>query len=63
MLGSIILGWWYWITNANNKLAKERLSVCAVCPIRKGMLCGDCGCVLQAKARLEEEVCPKGFWK
>jgi len=63
MLGSIILGWWYWITNANNKISKERLSICSVCPIRKGMLCSDCGCVLQAKARLKEEECPRGFWK
>lgn len=60
---SIILGWWYWITNYNNWLAQDRLKYCSPCKYRKGMLCGECGCVLQAKARLKEEECPKGFWK
>jgi hypothetical protein len=59
----IILAWWYWLTNRNNELAQERLKVCVTCPFRIGLLCGECGCVLQAKARLEDEECPKGYWK
>ena len=55
---SIVLGWWYWITNHNNAMAKERLEICAHCELRKGLICSECGCVLQAKARLEEEECP-----
>jgi len=62
-LFSIILAWWYWITNKNNELAQERLVYCAVCPHRKGFTCGVCSCVLKAKARLPEETCPKGVWK
>lgn len=59
---SIILGWWYWLTNFNNDLASKRLAVCVECPVRKGLVCGSCGCVLQAKARLPEEECPKKLW-
>lgn len=59
---SIILGWWFWITNRNNLMAAERLQVCAHCDFRKGTLCGICGCVLEAKARLKEEDCPLGQW-
>ncbi len=61
-IGRIILGWWYWITNRNNELAKKRLDYCLHCPFRVGVTCGECGCLLQAKARLEEETCPKYFW-
>lgn len=57
-LSSIVLGWWYWLLNRNNTLANERLDVCIHCELRKGLVCGECGCVLQAKARLIEEHCP-----
>lgn len=61
-LTSILIGWWFWITNRNNTMAKERLKICAVCKFRRVFLCGECGCVLQAKARLPEEKCPKDKW-
>lgn len=61
-LSQILLGWWFWITNRNNKLAQYRLATCTICPARKGMICSNCGCVLQAKARLKEEECPLGLW-
>lgn len=57
-VGRIILGWWYYITNKNNELARRRLSVCVDCPYRKWFACGLCGCGLQAKSRLHEEDCP-----
>lgn len=59
---NIILGWWFWVTNRNNELAKSRLKVCADCSFRVGFTCGECGCVLQAKARLYDEECPLGMW-
>lgn len=59
---NIILGWWFWLNNQNNKIAQERLKICTRCPFRCGFLCCECGCVLQAKARLEDEECPKEFW-
>ena len=57
-LTSIVIGWYYYLTNRNNKLALERLDSCKFCRYRKGLTCGICGCVLQAKARLESEECP-----
>jgi len=59
---SIVLGWWFWATNRNNLMAAERLQHCAECPYRKWAICGACTCVLQAKARIREEQCPKGRW-
>lgn len=57
----IFLGWYYWITNRNSPIARERLKICTSCEFRKGFLCGECGCVLQAKARIDDE-CPKDKW-
>lgn len=48
----ILIGWWFWVTNRNNKLARERLAICAKCELRKGFVCGVCFCPLIAKARL-----------
>lgn len=58
----IILGWWFVLTNQNNKIANKRLNVCVYCPHRKGVTCGICGCHLSAKARVPEEECPKNLW-
>ncbi len=54
----ITLAWWYMLTNWNNELARKRLAICTKCELRKGFFCGVCGCVLNAKARLEDESCP-----
>lgn len=59
---NIIFGWWFWITNRNDRLAQERLKICSTCQYRKQFLCGECGCVLQAKARITEELCPRKKW-
>lgn len=59
---NILLGWWFWVTNRNNELARKRLAKCSMCYFRNGMTCGICHCVLQAKARIEGEECPKGKW-
>ena len=61
----IILGWWFLATNRNNKIAKERLKICAGCEHRKGLLCGFCLCPLVAKARLTgkwDDGCPVDKW-
>lgn len=59
---NILLGWWYMITNHNDRMARERLKVCVKCPYRKGLFCSECGCVLNAKARIDQEDCPKKLW-
>lgn len=61
-LSRIILGWYFFLTNKNNELAQKRLKICAGCEFRKGIVCGICSCVLQAKARLPEEGCPAHRW-
>lgn len=61
-LSQIFLGWWFWITNRNNKLAQARLSICSECEDRKGVVCSICWCPLQAKARVFDEECPLGKW-
>lgn len=57
-IGRIFLGWWYWATNRNNKLARYRLSVCVRCDLMKWGVCTGCGCPLQAKSRIHDEKCP-----
>jgi hypothetical protein len=44
-------------------MANRRLKICGECPFKRGIFCGECWCELHAKASLEEEECPKGFWK
>jgi len=45
---------------------ERRLAICAGCPKAKttaGMLqCGECGCFMKAKAKLQEAKCPCGKW-
>lgn len=57
-LSRIILGWYYWMTNRNNELARKRLAICVKCELMKWGVCTGCGCPLQAKSRIEGEVCP-----
>jgi hypothetical protein len=59
----IAIAWYFWLTNRNDEIAQKRLKVCSGCKFRKGFLCGVCMCPLQAKARLLDEECPKGYWK
>lgn len=58
----IVVGWWYWITNTNNEEAQERLLICSQCPFMMLGVCTKCGCALQAKARIDEEICPELKW-
>jgi hypothetical protein len=58
----IIMGWYYFLTNQKNEMARERLMICVDCPKMSKGLCTSCGCVLQAKARIEEEICPMHKW-
>jgi len=47
-------------------IAKGRLEECIKCPSQElefGItVCGACGCPLLAKARSEEDLCPRGRW-
>ena len=53
------------MTSRNNKLKNERLVICRQCPYRVMMydkieVCDLCGCVLDAKARVKDEICYDG---
>ena len=43
----------------------NRLGKCNDCEhlIRKSMRCGACGCMLEAKAKMQSGYCPKGKWE
>jgi hypothetical protein len=50
-----------------NCFVEERLRICKQCPkvkIVAGLLmqCQMCGCIMNAKARLEKSQCPIGKW-
>ena len=52
------------VARADEKVAEERLSICASCPelIKLTKQCKKCGCFMSIKARLEEAKCPLGKW-
>ena len=41
----------------------RRMAVCAPCPSRKDLRCGECGCVLAAKGRVKLSACPLDKWE
>jgi len=61
MIKEIINGWIRMIFNPYQK-AKERKSICDSCERRKGIMCGECGCVVVAKVNCSICECPLGKW-
>lgn len=64
---SIIKGWWYRFFNKNEQLAKKRIAICKKCKScvhidMIGDVCAQCGCILEAKARVEDEKCELNKW-
>jgi len=43
---------------------EKRANICDACDLRHGFLpiCTECGCVIPAKIRLENQKCPIGKW-
>ena len=63
---NIIIGWYRKIFNKKSELAEKRLAICGTCSY-KTKLCGQdicdlCGCVLDAKVRVEDEQCYNNKW-
>ena len=54
------------LTKKKQRLANDRLTICHGCNERLkttlGDVCGECGCVLDAKTRVEDEYCDLGKW-
>lgn len=62
----IIIGWYLKFFGLKDNLANERLTLCGTCDRKVktslGDACGECGCILDAKARVEDEHCDLGRW-
>lgn len=65
-IGNIIKGWFRKIFGLNQTLADIRLAICNQCPHRVytslGYACDQCGCVIDAKTRVEDEYCDLDKW-
>jgi hypothetical protein len=48
---------------ASAETKAARLATCNACIVTKGATCGVCGCVLSAKAALQNEKCPLNKWE
>lgn len=63
---NIFKGWYYKLFQEEEDLANTRLPICNQCEHRVetsiGYVCGECGCVLDAKSRVAEEHCDLGKW-
>lgn len=63
---NILMGWYYKIFNKKNNLAKQRMLICKECHHKTLFLnqeiCNLCGCVLDAKVRVENEQCYENKW-
>lgn len=62
-LAYMLQGWGNLIvpSSAKREESKRKLKICDTCPARKGYMCGDCGCVLVAKAS-SDSPCPRNKW-
>lgn len=60
---NIVGGFAYMAAGVNEELAAGRKAICDTCPqLRGGRTCSICGCVVDAKTRINGEVCPIGKW-
>ena len=63
---NIIKGNWFRFTNKYEKLYYSRYKECIFCEERQkspiGEICGLCGCPLESKLRIAEEICELDRW-
>lgn len=66
MVKNIIKGWFYKLFNKKQDLLDKRLPICIKCKHNVdsslGHICDQCGCVIDAKARVSDEKCDLGKW-
>lgn len=62
----IIIGWSLKLLGLQDDLANRRLVLCETCDRKVktslGDACGECGCILDAKVRVEDEHCDLNRW-
>lgn len=61
-LRSICIGWWRFLFAKRSEMAKKRVFLCKGCQFKKGYFCSVCWCEIHAKAEVEDEKCPMGYW-
>ena len=64
---NIFKGWYYKTFNKNEQLARKRIAICKKCKSlvhidMLGDICNECGCILDAKARVRDEKCELNKW-
>ena len=64
---NIFKGWYYKAFNKNEQLARKRIAICKKCKSlvhidMLGDICNECGCILDAKARVIDEKCELNKW-
>ena len=63
---NIIKGWYFKIFKKKQDIAKKRLTICNKCDNKVksalGDVCSQCGCVLDAKTRVQDEQCEMNKW-
>lgn len=64
---NIIKGWYYKFFNKHDELANKRIAICRGCTSKihidkVGDICAECGCILDAKARVQDEYCELNKW-
>lgn len=64
---NIIKGWFFYLFNKHEKLATQRISICKKCKSLThveflGDVCAECGCAIEAKARVRDEYCELNKW-
>lgn len=66
MVINIIKGWYFKLFGKKQSLADIRLDICNTCEHKiktsLGEACSQCGCILDAKARVEDEQCDLDKW-
>lgn len=61
-LHRIFTGFYLILQGHDAKYAIDRRLICKKCELRKGLICGECGCFINAKVQVEEEECPVNKW-
>ena len=63
---NIIKGWFYKLFKKKQDIAISRLEICNTCEhnveTSLGNACSQCGCILDAKTRVEDEHCDLDKW-
>lgn len=47
---------------ASKEDALARKEICETCPSKAVLICGECGCLIAAKVRLNSASCPLNKW-